>query len=1115
MKQVFNPFLPLYEYIPDGEPHIFNNRVYLFGSHDKEGGDTFCMLDYAVYSASVSDLKSWKYEGIIYHARQDPLYSPERSYMYAPDVVQGNDGRYYLYYCLSGKFGLGGYHGPISVAVCDRPAGQYQYLGFVKNSDGSPMKTYVCFDPAVMNDNGVIRLYYGTQYPYEEQPDFRENQDLIRQECEMFGKSEEEILNTPESVMGASMCILEDDMLTVKEPPKHIIPYAVRNTSFEEHPFFEASSMRKIGRKYYFIYSSQQNHELCYAVSDYPDKEFEFGGTIVSNGDIGYQGRKSEDRLNMTGTTHGSIIQIQNQWYVFYHRLTHKSDYSRQACAEAIQILPDGSIPQVEITSCGLNGAPLLASGAYPAVIACNITNGHMPHGSNSQYQEDFPHVTHEENNRFIAEISDHTLIGYKYFRFEENQKNHKLKILYQSTGEGNFQIFTDISQEKMLAQIPVSPHETWTEASAVLPELHGTFPLYLVYSGTGEVKLIELEFSSEEFNPELKNETTNQSAFFMALALVAGAGIFLAGAFLIGKVLNTPNIPESSDSEQALIEEIAETIFFPPEVTETESYRTGKASGGSSYQEFYEGDEYEVGKDIPAGKYLAVANDYTGGDFYFGVYSEPYVESGNTPQIAGGWQKNYYYIQISDGQYLHFSHSKLYPEEEILNNPDLKDLKEYLVDLDIAGSYYVSGDYEVGKDIPAGWYIAVPSRDNPETSFYFGVYDQPYQEGEDIQPVIGGWQDGSFEIELEDGQYISYSWADLHPMETTDQKQEIKMPHELYQNFSGQYSGVSGGNYHVGEDIPAGLYIAVSDGYTHNNEFTFSVYDRPYVEDFGETLPLMENVYQNNCYVQLEDGQYTHFFHANLYPVRESAPELDPYAYSGMFRVYHDHLTAGTYTLIADADYAGQYAVYHDITPDAQPVLSSGYFGNKKGETVEVTLEEEQYLMTKFCHIIEESYPEGTYTVGEDLPAGLYVAVYLPKTTFGDDFLLEVYDQNGEALVGGNSHKCRYVNLKDGDTVNLQNATLYNAEYTRHVPDPFGNDGMYWVGHDLPAGEYTIEGVVSEAGSRYAVYDKDMNLLDAVSLSLGVYDKITLNEGEFIKMKSAYLLKNSGSSDS
>ena len=414
-RQAFNPFLPLNEYIPDGEPHVFGDRVYHFGSHDKEGGHTFCMLDYVAYSAPVDDLTDWRYEGVIYKASKDPRY-PNPQYMYAPDVVRGNDGRYYLYYCLGGDYGYGGYQGTISVAVCDEPAGEYEYLGVIRYPDGTPMKKYICFDPAAFNDNGTIRIYYGTQYDYEEREDFLTNPKYMDEEISMFGRSREEILSYKDSIMGPSMVVLCDDMLTVKEDAKHIIPYRVKDTTFEEHPFFEGASMRKVGDKYYFIYSSWQNHELCYAVSDYPDRDFSFGGTIVSNGDIGYKGRNVDNKLNMTGTTHGSIVEINGQWYVFYHRLTHKSDYSRQACAEKIYIDGNGRIEQVEITSCGLNEGPLIADGSYPAVIACNLTNGHMPHGSNSIFKEEFPNVTNKGDDRFIAEIEDGTLIGYKYF---------------------------------------------------------------------------------------------------------------------------------------------------------------------------------------------------------------------------------------------------------------------------------------------------------------------------------------------------------------------------------------------------------------------------------------------------------------------------------------------------------------------------------------------------------------------------------------------------------------------------------------------------------------------------------------------------------------------------
>ena len=72
-KQAFNPFLPLDKYIPDGEPHIFGDRIYLFGSHDKEGGDTFCALDYEFFSAPLDDLNDWSSKGINYSAKQEAL----------------------------------------------------------------------------------------------------------------------------------------------------------------------------------------------------------------------------------------------------------------------------------------------------------------------------------------------------------------------------------------------------------------------------------------------------------------------------------------------------------------------------------------------------------------------------------------------------------------------------------------------------------------------------------------------------------------------------------------------------------------------------------------------------------------------------------------------------------------------------------------------------------------------------------------------------------------------------------------------------------------------------------------------------------------------------------
>ena len=67
-----NPFLPLNKYIPDGEAHVFGNRVYLYGSHDAPNATRFCIDDYVVYSADVNDLSNWKYHGKSYLKSQDP-----------------------------------------------------------------------------------------------------------------------------------------------------------------------------------------------------------------------------------------------------------------------------------------------------------------------------------------------------------------------------------------------------------------------------------------------------------------------------------------------------------------------------------------------------------------------------------------------------------------------------------------------------------------------------------------------------------------------------------------------------------------------------------------------------------------------------------------------------------------------------------------------------------------------------------------------------------------------------------------------------------------------------------------------------------------------------------
>lgn len=495
-KLALNPYLPLDTYIPDGEPHVFGDRIYVFGSHDKENGDTFCMLDYEGFSAPVDDLGDWRSEGIIYRADQDPTHGDKYKYMYAPDVVRGCDGRYYLYYAMAG----GCFTGPIHVAVCDTPAGKYEYYGEVRNPDGSTFDRCITFDPGVINDDGKIYLYYGWALAAPQMKGqskaaltVMKKNVMPKLEMQMFEKTKEQIKREPEGIQGANVVRLAEDMLTVIDGPKRILPGQIdgAGTEFEGHAFFEASSIRKIGETYYYIYSSEVNHELCYATSRYPDRDFSYGGVIISNGDIGYQGRAEKDRLAMTGNNHGSIEQINGQWYIFYHRHTNKTSYSRQGCAEPIEIKPDGSIAQVEMTSCGLNGGCLPAKGTYPAAIACNLTKGEMPHISADGVKEDLPYITCKEGERIIADFSDGSVAGYKYFDFEGTCR---IGVEFRGDAQGVLILRTGEDQGDVLGEIPVASTSDWQVGSAKICA-QGNKALYLEYTGAGRIDMKNIVF--------------------------------------------------------------------------------------------------------------------------------------------------------------------------------------------------------------------------------------------------------------------------------------------------------------------------------------------------------------------------------------------------------------------------------------------------------------------------------------------------------------------------------------------------------------------------------------------------------------------------------------------
>lgn len=460
--KAFNPYLPSWEYIPDGEPYVFNGRVYVYGSHDFYNGYVFCMGDYVCWSAPVDDLSDWRYEGIIYPRNEDPLNKDGKMCLYAPDVTVGPDGRYYLYYVLD-------HVSVVSVAVCDHPAGCYEFYGYVHYPDGTLLGEkegdQPQFDPGVLTEGEVTYLYTGF--------------------CGIGDKSR----------TGAMVTVLEKDMITIRKAPAFVAPgceYS-KGTSFEKHAFFEAPSIRKIRDTYYFIYSSEVMHELCYATSKSPVGDFQYRGVLNSNCDLHINHDKPADMPMAYGANnHGSIVEINGDWYIFYHRHTNGTWYSRQGCAEKLHMNPDGSFEQAELTSCGLNGGPLPGKGVYPAYIACRLfTDQPSVYVDGDKY----PRVMQDgkdgdEEQGYIANIKDSTTIGFKYF----DMKNvHGMRITTRGYGDGTFQIKT-AWDGPVLGTVKIKYTNVWETYETKVDIPDGVQALYFIYTGGGTTSLHSFE---------------------------------------------------------------------------------------------------------------------------------------------------------------------------------------------------------------------------------------------------------------------------------------------------------------------------------------------------------------------------------------------------------------------------------------------------------------------------------------------------------------------------------------------------------------------------------------------------------------------------------------------
>ena len=454
LTTVGNPYMPLWEHIPDGEPYVFEDpdqpgkyRVYVYGSHDNLV-DAYCGRDQVVWSASVDSLNNWRYDGVILTVDKNRDGEPFDSagtadVLYAPDVtlVTDKDGNktYYLFPNDQTGFRNG------LIAKSSRPDGPFEVCNWSKDNSTQVTGIYG-FDPAVfVDDDGRVYGYWG------------------------FGHSMAAEID-PET-----MCTVMPDTKVVDG----MIP------GFEEQPgndfrFFEASSIRKIKDKYVFIYSRftkdgefglpTSNYTLAYCYSDKPLGPWTYGGTIIDG-----RAREKDEQGNVIasatpdGNTHGSICEIHGRWYVFYHRQTGTDEYARQAMVAPIEVkVEKGPGGKVEISEGEYNSEGFELDGLDPlerhsAGIACWYT-GPKPathEWPNNTFYGSYVEASYggEEgmtkqealastkkydapydlryNTNAVVNNTDGSIVGYKYFNFDPLMGKKNVQLLLTIIPEG------------------------------------------------------------------------------------------------------------------------------------------------------------------------------------------------------------------------------------------------------------------------------------------------------------------------------------------------------------------------------------------------------------------------------------------------------------------------------------------------------------------------------------------------------------------------------------------------------------------------------------------------------------------------------------------------------
>lgn len=438
-----NPYLPLWEHLPDGEPRVFEDpdnpgkfRAYIIGSHDLRYTE-YCGPDIRMWSAPVEDLTDWRDEGPIFTYQVDGQWDV----MFAPDLVEikKKDGtkEYYLYPHSRGA--------GREAMVCkgSRPDGPFTPVNLTEDGKQTVLGSIFGFDPSVFVENITdandpdyatgFRAYgfWGFQ---------RSSAAQLDQNTMYSARPGTEII--PYFIPASTS---EGE---IRDPKGTTYPALYKEQNPKDFNFFEASSIRQVGNKYVMIFSGYSgpeyglgntNSTLRYAFGDTPLGPWRSGGVLVDS--RGVVLNEDGSRLQITNAahnTHGSLQEINGQWYVFYHRPPRGFGFARQAMvapvliewdekpvAEGGKVTIHGYDPYAadsiwqakasngdtytgaEVTSEGFQIYGMPPYKYYSAGYACYLSNGQAMQDSWDIWDNNMPVV-----------MKSGDIVGFKYFGF-------------------------------------------------------------------------------------------------------------------------------------------------------------------------------------------------------------------------------------------------------------------------------------------------------------------------------------------------------------------------------------------------------------------------------------------------------------------------------------------------------------------------------------------------------------------------------------------------------------------------------------------------------------------------------------------------------------------------